>query len=124
MSRTYSETTENASHGLKQLASAMVFGSAPKLRYLPDVVTLTLGEGECDGCGMCMTVCPHGVFALEQGKAQIVDRDACMECGACAKNCPSQAITVDAGVGCAAAIIIGALTGSEPDCGCGPESCC
>ena len=95
-----------------------------QLRYLTDVVTLTLDEGKCNGCGMCMAVCPHGVFALEQGKAQIIDRDACMECGACAKNCPSEAISVEAGVGCAAAIIIGALTGSEPDCGCGSTSCC
>ena len=73
---------------------------------------------------MCVTVCPHAVFAIKQRKAQIIDRDACMECGACAKNCPSDAITVNAGVGCVAAIIKGALTGSEPDCGCGPESCC
>jgi NAD-dependent dihydropyrimidine dehydrogenase PreA subunit len=96
----------------------------PELRYLSDVVTLTLEESKCDGCGMCVTVCPHGVFAIKQRKAQIIDRDACMECGACAKNCPSEAIAVNAGVGCVAAIIKGALTGSEPDCGCGPKSCC
>ena len=30
-----------------------------------------------------------------------------MECGACALNCPQEAIEVNAGVGCAAAIIIG-----------------
>jgi len=96
----------------------------PELRYLPDVVALTLHESKCDGCGMCVTVCPHAVFAIEQRKAQIIDRDACMECGACAKNCPSEAITVSAGVGCVAAIIKGALTGAEPNCDCGPESCC
>ena len=42
-----------------------------------------------------------------------------MECGACAKNCPMSAINVDANVGCAAAIILGWLTGKEPTCGCG-----
>jgi NAD-dependent dihydropyrimidine dehydrogenase PreA subunit len=92
---------------------------------LTDVVTLTLTEEHCDGCGMCRTVCPHGVFVLEEKKARIADRDACMECGACALNCPSDAIHVDSGVGCAAAIIIGALTGTEANCGCGEEtSCC
>lgn len=96
----------------------------PKLRYLPDVVTLTLDESQCDGCGMCMKVCPHAVFAMDQRKAHIVERDACMECGACAKNCPTGAIAVSAGVGCVAAIIKGALTGTEPDCDCGPKSCC
>ena len=33
-------------------------------------------------------------------------------------------IPVSAGVGCVAAIIKGALTGAEPNCDCGPESCC
>jgi len=96
-----------------------------QLRYLSDVVTLTLDVEKCTGCGMCTTVCPHGVLALENRKARIVDRDACMECGACALNCPVDALAVDSGVGCAAAIIIGALKGTAPTCGCGDEtSCC
>jgi len=96
-----------------------------QLRYLSGVVTLELDGGQCGGCGMCVTVCPHGVFSLDHGKAHIVDRDACMECGACARNCPDEAITVQAGVGCVAAVILGALTGSAPNC-CGSEgsSCC
>lgn len=96
----------------------------PELRYLANVVTLALDQEKCMGCGRCLEVCPHEVFALEAGKARIVDRDACMECGACAKNCPHKMITVQAGVGCAAAIIKGALRGTEPDCGCGGSNCC
>lgn len=95
-----------------------------ELRYLPNVVTLTLDTEKCTGCGLCTTVCPHGVFELDV-KARVVDRDACMECGACARNCPVDAISVQSGVGCVAAIIIGALHGTEPNCGCGDEtSCC
>jgi NAD-dependent dihydropyrimidine dehydrogenase PreA subunit len=63
-------------------------------------------------------VCPHAVFEIDQRKAQIVDRDACIECGACALNCPAAALSVNAGVGCAAAIIKGWITGQEPTCGC------
>jgi NAD-dependent dihydropyrimidine dehydrogenase PreA subunit len=88
------------------------------LRYLPDVVTLELHTERCNGCRLCLAVCPHGVFTVEAGKARIVDRDACMECGACALNCAPGAISVHAGVGCAVAIIHGWLTGSEPSCGC------
>ncbi len=86
------------------------------LKYLPDVVTLQLEIDKCNGCRMCVEVCPHAVFVVEAKKARIVDRDSCMECGACAQNCEPGAITVDAGVGCASAIIFGALTGKKSAC--------
>ena len=92
--------------------------------YLPDVVTLALDETICNGCGMCTKVCPHAVLEMRDGKAHIVDRDYCMECGACARNCPIAAISVRAGVGCAAGIIRGTLTNSEPSCGCAQQAVC
>lgn len=95
-----------------------------KLRYLPGVSTLELDRTKCTGCAMRLSVCPHGVFALDDGKARIDDLDACMECGACARNCSAEAVRVQAGVGCATAIIIGALRGSEPDCGVSDNDCC
>jgi NAD-dependent dihydropyrimidine dehydrogenase PreA subunit len=95
------------------------------LVYLKDVVTLELNEGLCNGCGMCLKVCPHAVFELVDRKARIIDRDYCMECGACSRNCPQDAIMVKSGVGCAAGIIEGALKGTEPTCGCSSgEACC
>jgi len=95
------------------------------LKYLPDVTTLSLDTDKCDGCRMCLYVCPHAVFMVENKKARIVARDACMECGACAQNCPENAISVRPGVGCAYAIILGSIRGSEPTCGCPDEpSCC
>ncbi|MEJ2191083.1 MAG: 4Fe-4S binding protein [Nitrospirota bacterium] len=57
----------------------------------------------------------------------IGDRDACMECGACQRNCPSQAVTVNAGVGCASAVLKGFFRRTEPSCDCsssGSSSCC
>lgn len=96
-----------------------------ELRYFADVVTLELDEEKCIGCGMCVEVCPHEVYIMENRKAVIVDRDACMECGACAMNCSADAIQVDAGVGCATAVIAGAIRGTEPTCGCAEDpSCC
>ena len=74
-------------------------------RYLHDATTLELRESACIGCGRCLEVCPHQVFALAEKRVHIVDRDACMECGACALNCPVKAISVDAGVGCASGMI-------------------
>ena len=87
------------------------------LIYLKNVVTLELDRDKCVGCGMCLVVCPHAVLSMNDGHAQIEERDACMECGACAQNCPTEAITVQAGVGCAAAVINSAL-GREGSCCC------
>ena len=97
-----------------------------KHKYLKDAATLELNHAKCTGCGMCTEVCPHNVLSLSNGKVKIIDKDACMECGACALNCPFSALSVKPGVGCAAAIIIGFLTGSEPNCGCSDSgnSCC
>jgi ferredoxin len=106
---------------------------ARQLVYLRNVVTLNLDNSRCSGCGTCMEVCPHAVLAQENGKVRIEDRDACMECGACARNCPTAAISVQAGVGCAAAVINSALgrgsssaccslEPSAPACGCSAES--
>ncbi len=95
-----------------------------KHKYLKNVATLSLRSEKCVGCGTCTEVCPHAVFIVADGKARIKDKDLCMECGACAKNCPANAISVEAGVGCAYAVIMGWLTGSEPCCDCGGGECC
>lgn len=75
-----------------------------ELRYIEGVATITLDSQSCVGCSMCITVCPHQVFALQEKKAILVDKDGCMECGACATNCPAGAISVTPGVGCASLI--------------------
>ncbi len=75
------------------------------MRYLSGVSTLEYNAERCTGCGRCAEVCPHQLFSLEGGKAVLSDKDLCMECGACKRNCPAGAIKVQAGVGCAAAVI-------------------
>ncbi len=111
-------------------------------RYIRNGESLSLDQKACVGCGLCVEVCPHAVFAMDGGaetvggrspggsagasapafsrKVRIDDRSLCMECGACAMNCPAGALSVKAGVGCAAAIILGKLRGTAPDCG----ACC
>lgn len=96
-----------------------------KHKYLKNVATLNLSAKKCIGCGRCAEVCPHRVFVLVRGTAQIKDKNSCMECGACAMNCPADAVSVDASVGCAAAIIQSWFTGEAPSCDCpGGGDCC
>ncbi|MFC1495822.1 mercury methylation ferredoxin HgcB [Candidatus Margulisiibacteriota bacterium] len=95
--------------------------------YIKNVASLKLNQDKCTGCGMCVTVCPHPVFELKDKKVYIKNINACMECGACQTNCPEGALEVKPGVGCAAAVIMGAIKGTEPTCGCSDNpssSCC
>jgi len=100
--------------------------------YLKDVVTLQLDDNKCIGCGMCLDVCPHAVFKMISKHVVIQNRDACMECGAYSRNCPVNAISVQAGVGCAAAVI-NSMFGRDGEYCCGTptgsktansKSCC
>ena len=77
--------------------------------------TLKYDEKKCINCGMCSTVCPHGVFVSGDNKAELKKPEACMECAACQLNCPTEAINVDSGVGCASAMIMAALRGQKLD---------
>jgi NAD-dependent dihydropyrimidine dehydrogenase PreA subunit len=99
-----------------------------RLNYLKNGETLAYNSELCTGCRECIEVCPHAVFAMADGKAEIRDRGACMECGACMRNCAAGAIRVKAGVGCAAAVLSGLIRGTEPTCGCDGEGaqpgCC
>ena len=93
--------------------------------YLTDVVTLEFDEQLCNGCRMCIMVCPHAVFGFADKRAYLKNRDLCMECGACELNCAQGAIRVKSGVGCAAGILNGLIRGTEPTCDCsGGGTCC
>lgn len=88
------------------------------LKFYPD---------RCINCKRCTQVCPHGVFADGAERVELARPSECMECGACAINCPVQAIEVQSGVGCASAMIAAALRGRSMDdcsCGGGERSCC
>ncbi len=86
------------------------------------VNTLEFFPELCTGCGACVDVCPHAVFAQNGCTVVTLERPAaCMECGACQLNCPFDAIKVESGVGCAAAMFQAALLKQkEPTCG---ETC-
>jgi NAD-dependent dihydropyrimidine dehydrogenase PreA subunit len=97
------------------------------MKYLANVASLGMFQKNVR-LRYVLEVCPHNVFAIQNKKAVIIDKDGCMECGACADNCAFGALSVDKGVGCAAAIINSIITGGEPSCGCDNDTktsgCC
>lgn len=62
---------------------------------VPETTTRRLHIDDwCIGCGSCVTSCPNGALALENGKARVVFREECVFCGYCGASCPEFAIKV------------------------------
>lgn len=47
---------------------------------------------ECISCGACAADCPVNAIAEGDGK-YVIDADTCLSCGACAESCPVNAIS-------------------------------
>jgi nitroreductase/NAD-dependent dihydropyrimidine dehydrogenase PreA subunit len=49
----------------------------------------------CNGCGLCITVCPTGTISIIEGKAAVTGGES-ISCGHCEAVCPQKAIHVTA----------------------------
>lgn len=58
---------------------------------------ITVDLEKCNGDGICVDVCPSGVFILDDktGKSIPKNPEECIECLACVDQCPENAITVE-----------------------------
>ena len=55
----------------------------------------------CNGCGLCTELCPFGLpKPIDSGKYEIIGPELCIECSACQRNCPTQAIMMQEQKGC------------------------
>ena len=66
---------------------------------------IAVREEICNGCGICVKVCPHRVLAMLGRVAVLAAEERCIECAACQLNCREDAIVVTKGTGCLVAII-------------------
>lgn len=49
---------------------------------------------KCVGCGACASLCPVGAITMVDGKSQI-DESKCIKCGTCESVCPVGAIKIE-----------------------------
>ena len=54
------------------------------------MASISILEGNCIGCKLCVKGCPFGAIAIEGKKAKILDN--CTLCGACVSSCKFEAI--------------------------------
>ncbi|MFN3739440.1 MAG: NADH-quinone oxidoreductase subunit NuoF [Thermodesulfovibrionales bacterium] len=57
-----------------------------------DLLTYTILEEFCKGCGMCLKVCPSGAVVGEKKKPHKIIPEVCIKCGACFEVCKFKAI--------------------------------
>lgn len=53
-------------------------------------IKAVVDKKKCEGCQMCISVCPTDSIRIVDGKAEI--DDTCIACGACVSVCPNEAI--------------------------------
>jgi NAD-dependent dihydropyrimidine dehydrogenase PreA subunit len=65
--------------------------SREKIPWFP-----TVDAGLCDGCGICVDFCSHGVFARDDtsGRVGVIHPFGCVVgCNGCESLCPRKALT-------------------------------
>lgn len=54
--------------------------------------SLIVDKEWCKGCNICVAFCPKNVLELVDGKVNIKNLEACIQCGQCELRCPDYAI--------------------------------
>lgn len=66
---------------------------------------------ECNLCRKCLKACREGAITLNEDRTVIIDQEKCVDCGLCARVCPTGSIKIDR-VGYA--IVLGGKVGRHP----------
>lgn len=83
-------------------ASARAVTLLSKKEVLLDAVTAIVDNEFCDGCALCVDVCPYNAITLvdrvadnpEVGKLIVVNKAQCKGCGVCQSSCPKRGVFI------------------------------
>jgi Na+-translocating ferredoxin:NAD+ oxidoreductase RNF subunit RnfB len=56
------------------------------------LITYTINEDKCIGCGACLKQCPQDAITGEKKQSHIIDQEKCIKCDACFDACKVKAI--------------------------------
>ncbi|HEX2865532.1 MAG TPA: NADH-quinone oxidoreductase subunit NuoF [Ignavibacteriales bacterium] len=60
-----------------------------------ELLTFTIDNSICSGCGLCLKKCPNEAIAGEKGQAHYIVQDKCIQCGMCFESCRFKAIEIN-----------------------------
>ena len=60
-----------------------------------DLLTYSIDETKCIGCGLCARKCPAKAISGEKKQPHVIDPNVCIRCGQCITGCKFGAINVD-----------------------------
>lgn len=60
-----------------------------------DLLTYTIDNSICSGCGVCLRKCAEEAILGEKGQAHYIIQDKCIKCGVCFEACRFDAIEVN-----------------------------
>ena len=58
------------------------------------LITFTIEEETCTGCGVCIKQCPQGAIIGKKKELHVIDQSLCIKCGICRESCKFNAVMV------------------------------
>ena len=58
------------------------------------LITFSIDEEKCTGCGVCIKSCPQMAISGEKKKLHTIDQEKCIACGLCRDACKFEAVIV------------------------------
>lgn len=74
---------------------AHIFARRCPARVCTDLLVYTIAEDACNGCTACARICPTGAISGERKSVHAIDQERCTGCGECLRICRKHAVEVN-----------------------------